>query len=58
MNILRRTSKWFIVGIVLVVINGDRDFNTGAGNAKEDNSSTENVADGLQHNMVFHWYLT
>jgi len=29
MNISRRISKWFVVGIVLAVMNGDRDFRYG-----------------------------
>jgi hypothetical protein len=57
MNILRRISKWFVVGIVLVVMNGDRDFKRDVENAKEDNSNIENVVGGLQHNMVFVLYV-
>jgi len=38
-------------------MNGDRDFNMDAENAKEGNSSTENVVIGLQHNMVFVLYV-
>jgi hypothetical protein len=38
-------------------MNGDRDLNTDAENAKEDNSNTENVVIGLQPNMVFVLYV-